>query len=102
MIRRLFATLNESHRPLNADCCEVDHAGQGGDHLYVADDLADGGGLKQSESELQVYSGVIPDTRRSPPVSRCPGEGRAAGTGGQPPRGRPGTERCCYLCDSGV
>ena len=36
------------YRPLNADCCEVDHAGQGSHHLYVADDLADGGGLKQS------------------------------------------------------
>lgn len=53
-INRRFPTLNESHRPLNADCCEVDHAGQGGDHLYVANDLADGGGLKHSQSSRSI------------------------------------------------
>ena len=31
--------------PLDADCREVDHAGEGGEHLDVADDLADGSGL---------------------------------------------------------
>ena len=45
------------HPPLNADCSQVDHAGQGSEHLYVADDLADGGSLKQTE--ILVWSTFI-------------------------------------------
>ena len=35
--------------PLNADCGEVDHAGEGGEHLDVADDLANWGGLGKDD-----------------------------------------------------
>ena len=41
----IYNYLGAGSWPLHADCGEVDHAGEGGEHLDVADDLADGSSL---------------------------------------------------------